>query len=418
MARKKITQDAIDKAKRSGKAMYLWDTELQGFGCRIGPTGKVSWLLQVWSGGKRFSDGGKARRVSFEADGIDAARSKAMAMKASDVDPVSAKQERKARQRQAMAATKLGDAFALYSQKKGDSSTHWQWTQSKFENVIIPKLGASTAIRDITKSDIISLIDKIEKDYPVSARYTFACLRPFFSWCVSRQYIPLSPMTGLESPAVPESRDRVLSADEIKVFWKATGQLGYPWLGFYRLLLLTGQRRDEVSGMRWTEIDTRTGTWVIPKERTKNGKEHIVHLSDQALIILAMLPNIDNDYVFTTTMITPISGYGRAKERLDKLMPTDKPWRIHDLRRTFVTLSHENDLAQPHVIEAAINHLTGVAKAGVAGTYNRAAYLKERRELFDSWGSYVSDLVEPRPAAMSTASNVLPFASTRQLGHS
>lgn len=415
----KITEKRIDaecrKAERTGKAAYLWDTELRGFGCYISAKGKVSWLFQRWVGGK----GGRPNRFVIGQRppwSVERARAEAevySGQASGNVPLLSPRKQRIQLDREAMAATKLKDAWELYSLKKGDDSTHWQWTQRKFQNVILPELGASTALLDISKSEVISLIDGIEKEYPVSARYTFACLRPFFSWCVSRQYISLSPMMGLESPAVPESRDRFLSEQEIKAFWKATGDMGYPWLGFYRLLLLTGQRREEVSGMKWSEIDTTTGTWTIPSSRTKNGKEHIVHLSDEALYILGTLPVIDSDYVFTTTLVTPISGYGRAKERLDKLMPTEKPWRVHDLRRTFVTMAHENGLGDPHVIEAAINHVTGAAKAGVAGTYNRAAYLKERRALMDSWGEYLSDLVNPKPTRQPSFGNVIPFGTRR-----
>jgi integrase len=175
------------------------------------------------------------------------------------------------------------------------------------------------------------------------------------------------------------------------------------------MLLLTGQRRNEVSGMKWSEIDTKTGTWVIPSLRTKNKREHIVYLSDQALMILGRMPVLESDYVFTTTLISPLSGYGRAKERLDKELEIPH-WTLHDLRRTFVTISNERGLADPHVIEAAVNHLTGAAKAGVAGVYNRAAYLTERQQLFKAWGEYIEGLVTPK-AEQPKPANIIAFNS-------
>jgi integrase len=277
-------------------------------------------------------------------------------------------------------------------------------------------LGKNVSLRDIKGDDITDIIKTKRKQHPVAARYLFRVLSPFFMHCVQERYISISPMYGLKPPPPPESRDRVLSADEIKCIWKATST-GAAFDSFHRVLLLTGQRRNEVSGMRWTEIDTKTGTWVIPGDRTKNGREHIVHLSDQVLAILGTTPVIDSDYVFTTPIIkgqirkeiTPVSGYGRAKARLDRSIGFDD-WTLHDLRRTFITISNEQKLAAPHVIEAAVNHLTGAAKAGVAGVYNRAAYLDDRRELFNAWGDYVEALVAPkRETQESVPSNVIPL---------
>jgi integrase len=163
--------------------------------------------------------------------------------------------------------------------------------------------------------------------------------------------------------------------------------------------------------MEWKELNLDKNTWTIPGARTKNGKEHIVHLSAQSLSIIHSLPKNGN-YVFPSSKTTtPISAFADAKEALDKLMPTETPWRIHDLRRTFVTLAGENNLADPHVIEAAVNHLSGVAKAGVAGVYNRAQYLDQRRELFNAWSDYVSGLVVPKraPQPVAKAAKVIAF---------
>jgi integrase len=411
MTRKAITQKAIaaacNDASEQGKAVYLWDTDVKGFGCRITPRGDVSWQLQIWAGGKRFGEGGKARRVAFEAEGIDAARAKAMAMKASGIDPVSAKQERKQAQREKLARTKLKEAWELYYERRGDDdSTHWKWTKSKFEKVVIPKLGATTALAEIGKAEIVGLIDKIERKHPISARYTFACLRPFFKWCVGKQYISASPMDGLIAPELPKARERVLSDDEIKALWNAAGDMRPLWCPLYRLLLLTAQRREEVGAMSWSEVDLDKAIWTIPGSRTKNGKPHTVHLSPLAVATLKSVPKAKGtDYVFTTTLKTPMSGYGRAKARLGAAVGFSD-WVVHDLRRTAASGMASLGF-QPHIIERVLNHLSG-AQGGLVAVYQRHEYLEERKRAIEAWGNYVQTLISEAPRA-SSAANVVAF---------
>lgn len=124
-------------------------------------------------------------------------------------------------------------------------------------------------------------------------------------------------MDSMSPPAVCSARDRKLTETEIRVFWRAAESLGYPFGPFYQLLLLAAQRRDEVAGMRRSAIDLRKGEWVIPKERTKNGKEHLVHLSPQAVSIIKGLPD-KGPLLFTTNKTTTISGYSKAKVALDE----------------------------------------------------------------------------------------------------
>src|SRR5262249_32255532 len=154
-------------------------------------------------------------------------------------------------------------------------------------------------------------------------------------------------------------------------------------------------RRDEVSGMQWTEIDFNTGIWTIPKERTKNGVAHIVHLSPQALDILrpallgAAFSSRPSGFVFTTTGKTGINGYSDAKDKLDALLPQDIPaWRIHDLRRTASTLMGERGFAAPHIIEKILNH----APEKLKKIYQRSQNLPERKRALEVWGKYVDRL--------------------------
>lgn len=176
-----------------------------------------------------------------------------------------------------------------------------------------------------------------------------------------------------------------------------------------RLLLLTGQRRDEAARMVRSEIES--DLWTLPASRTKNSLEHLVPLSTAAVELLSALPRIAGKpgYVFTRTGTAPISDYSSSKARLDAAMLAIakedaaaqghdwksinlKPWRLHDLRRTCSTGMAK--LGQPiHVVEAVLNHRSGTI-SGVAAVYNRYQYLAEKRKGLEDWAGYVAGLVD------------------------
>lgn len=174
--------------------------------------------------------------------------------------------------------------------------------------------------------------------------------------------------------------------------------------------MLTGQRRNEVAGMAWSEIDLPGALWSLPPERCKNGRPHLVPLSapvfalleereaEQEAIKLKDAEGNPTPLVFTSNGKTPFSGWSRSKRRLDQRVAEafaaakpgadPVPWTLHDLRRTLVTRMSEDRRIQPHVVEAVVNHVSGT-RAGVAGVYNRALYMDERRSALHAWGRYV-----------------------------
>jgi integrase len=227
------------------------------------------------------------------------------------------------------------------------------------------------------------------------ARKLFGVLSKLFSWLIQHRRIGSNPCVGVHRPETPQSRDRVLSNLEISRFWKAAEALGQPLADLLQLLLLTGCRLNEVARMRWTELDG--AQWLIPGDRTKNHRAHIVPLPPLARDILSSVKKIEGcEYVFSTTGVSPVSGWSKTKIRLDEAMKPTTPWVLHDLRRTAATSMAELGIA-PHIIEAALNHVSG-AKAGVAGTYNRAAYLPEKKAALERWAAHIDGLVSGKPA--------------------
>jgi integrase len=242
----------------------------------------------------------------------------------------------------------------------------------------------------------------------VSAARARAALSTMFNWAIREGLdIPANPVHGTNRPEQPKSRDRVLSYGELAEIWQACGDDDYGRI--VRLLILTAQRRDEVGGMRWQELDTEADQWILPSARTKNHREHVLPLVRDAL---ALLPHCrtGRDHIFGDgprregDQHRGFSGWSKSKAAMDarilaarKMVDAGaKPlshWTVHDLRRTAATVMADQLGVLPHIVEAILNHVSG-HRAGVAGVYNRARYQAEMREALERWGAYVSDIVE------------------------
>ncbi len=233
----------------------------------------------------------------------------------------------------------------------------------------------------------------------------FATLSKMFSWLIAKRRLSQNPCTAVARPETPEARDRVLINvnavdDEVAkyaetiAFWKAADAERKEFGVLLKILLLCGCRLNEASGMRRSELSDDGAVWTLPGGRTKNGHEHAVFLPPLAREILASVPTL-GDLIFTTDGEHPVAIGSKIKRRLDAAMQIP-PWRIHDLRRTCATGMAEIGIA-PHIVEAVLNHISG-AKAGVAGTYNRATYPAEKKAALERWAAHVEGLISGRPA--------------------
>jgi integrase len=390
----KITTKRISTAKAkavaSGKPLYLWDTELKGFGVYLSPKETVSWLAQKWQGGR----GGKLKRIAighYPSLSLKEARSLASPiLNAADQGQDISTWRRKPI---TLGTPTIEEVVSRYIESNTTNNRYWNESKDRLQRKFIEPLGRKTPIINITKDDLKPLVHN-----GPGSQHLFTTLRAFFRWCLVQDLIKVDPLATMPKPKAFKPRDRVLSDEEIKVLWKATDGLAYPYKQFYRLLLLTGMRRDEVAKLSWSEI--RGDTIFLPKERSKNGREQHVHLSPLALEEVSSIPRSKGGLlVFTpikTGGSTPISGYSKNKRRLDRLMnelQTTPDWRVHDLRRTFAS-----GLARlkvpPHIIEHCLNHTSGV-NGGLTAVYQRYEYQNERREALEAWGGYVKELTRP-----------------------
>ena len=265
-------------------------------------------------------------------------------------------------------------------------------------------------IDQIKRADVVKACDVIHKTAPTSANRALAHLKHLMGWCVERGMIEANPIAGMKPLSKEKRRERVLADNELGALWAVCGDEGYPFGDCMKLLILSGQRRAEVAEMRWSEIDLEKRLWTLPSQRAKNGRQHTVPITDAMMDVLRRVPRfLGSDYVFTTTGKSPVSGFGRLKDRLDKALPegTD-PWIIHDLRRTMSTNMAMLGVPQP-VTEALLNHKRGVV-SGVAAIYNVYSYADEKREALEFWNSHVEKVT--RSAVLSEVPRVGVAGST------
>jgi integrase len=300
---------------------------------------------------------------------------------------------------------------ARYIGLKPDPEDESKLIRTESGGEILSRWGSRT-VHEITRRDVHELLDAIvARGAPIMANRVLAHIRKLFNWAVSRDIIPVSPCAGVSPPSAETSRDRTLTDAELRLVWLGANAIGRPFGPLVQALILTLQRRDEVAGMRRKELRERS--WIIPKERTKNGIEHDVPLSAAASELLAGVPTIGKaGLVFTVTGDTAISGFSRAKERLDAEIskiqrseaaqrggnPDDfEPlpnWTLHDLRRTGASGMARLGIQLP-VIEKILNHTSGSFR-GVVGVYQRHSYSDEKRSALTTWANFVQSVVSDK----------------------
>lgn len=414
----KLTKTIVEAVPTEGKDVLVWDAKLPGFGLKVTPKGRRVYLLQYRPKGskgvRRYTIGvhgapwtterareaaeGLVTRVRLGEDPfvIDKGR---RAEEARDAVESTASRERQDRE----AFDKVVDQFVTaYAKPK---NRRWAETERILKHDAVKAWGARP-VRSISRLDVLALVDKVKKRSPSAARALYAQLRTLFGWCLERDLVDASPCAGVKSPAPSVARDRFLDDREVGLVWRGCERLGGPFEPLFKLLLLTGQRREEVSGMRWSEVSLERAEWTIPASRTKNAKAHEVDLAPEVLGILKDLPRT-GQLVFTTTGQKPLSGHSKAKARLDLEVERLRleavaeraqgapelplaPWRLHDLRRTaasgMAALGHP-----PHVIEAVLNHSSG-ARGGLVGVYQRYHHRPERKAALLNWAAKASAL--------------------------
>jgi integrase len=396
----RLTDVAIQK-KRANPTKRLEIHDGHGLYLVIQPSGHKSWAF-------RYRSAGKSRKLVLgpygEAPAIGVAKARALA--SAELVKVKAGGDPARDRRLESADTFESVARHFVERYARPKNRSWKETArllglipdpDKPEDLagfIVRRRSAvdrwgSRKISDIRRADVIALLDDVaDGGAPVGANRVFSAVRKLFNWAESRYGLDANPCHKVQRPTDESSRDRVLSDDELRLIWDAAGERGWPFGTILQLLILTGQRRDEVASMTWSELDFAAKVWKLPRGRVKNDKGHEVPLSALAVDIIRTVPKVAGaDLLFTTTGKTPVSGFSKEKAALEKAVGFND-WWLHDLRRTMASGMARLGIALP-VIEKVLNHTSGSFR-GIVGVYQRHEYADEKRHALDTWAAHIN----------------------------
>ena len=401
----KLTEPIVAKIEvpEGKRDILIFDDAQPGFGVRAFSSGRRSYFV-------KYTVGTQQRKLSLGAavPGVLAE----MRRKASDIiararigqDVVGEKKAARAK-----TTASVGELIPRFLKDRKESlrpATYVEWDRylSRYWQ---PLHGLSA--KDVTRRDAVAQLDVIAAEHGnVSADRARTALSAFFAWAIDRSGLDASPIVHIKCRNTNDSRERVLSDVELAAIWRCVdGNCDYGRI--VRLLILTGQRREEMAGLRWSEIDRGKQQIDLPGSRTKNKLPHIVPLNAAAMTIIETTPRrLDRDLLFGDGEGS-YSCWSQSKKRLDSRVAAyvrevhkqrsepEKgklaPWTLHDIRRTFITQLGENGFAKPEVKEMLVNHQSG-HKRGVAGVYDKAKYLPERRQALELWNAHMAKLVE------------------------
>ena len=384
----KLTQKNVAAlALPDGKSEAIFfDDDLPGFGIRIRVGGSRTWIYQ-------YKIGNQNRRVtlgSLAALTPACARDTAAEMHAMvrlGRDPAGEKTEGRARAAETMIA--VVQSYLTYQsghlrpRSYRELERHLLRYCKPLHGLQLHKIDRRTAAARIA--------DLAAFSGAATANRVRASLSALFAWAMRQGLLDANPVTGTNRQP-EQSRTRVLSDDELRIIWNALGSDDYS--AIIRLLILTGQRRDEIGSLCWSEVTD--DQIILPPQRTKNARGHRIPIVPAVRAILDSRER-KGTFVFGRHSAKPFSGWGVSKAGLDRRIRAAghrlEPWRLHDLRRSLSTGMHEQLGIPPHIVEGILNHVSG-HKSGVAGVYNRASYERESRIALTRWADHVLAVVE------------------------
>ena len=387
----KLTERSIEKltCPEGSRDCMVFDSEQRGLAVRVLASGAKSYLAQ-------YSVGKRKRRVplgSVQAISLAMARDATRAVMGQVAMGTDVASDRKAKN-EAARVEALREKMTLSALVADWKRLHLSGKRASYAAEAPRALERAFAswwakpAERLDRTDVVRVLDGLA---PSLRRAAGAYGRACFGWATKRGTLAANPFLGLPGLSTTERRDRVLTDDEVLAIWQAASTTVAPYGPIVRLLMLTGQRRDEVSGMTWAELSSDRATWTIPAERSKNDAASVVPLSKATK---ALLPDKrGKGLVFPGEGGRPFGNWSKVKVALDKASGVTG-WRLHDLRRTVATGLQRLGV-RLEVTEAVLNHVSG-SRRGVVGIYQRHDWAVEKRAALEAWAVHIANLLSPQ----------------------
>jgi integrase len=367
-----LSKSVVDKIQPNS---IVWDTKISGLGARRQRGHAVNYVLK--HKGKWFTIGRHGSPWTVEMARAEALQLLGTIVSGQDPRPAT--------------SGKVGEVVTLYLARRKPVLKPKSFDQIERHLLAHAKPLHSSELHEVTRRTVAELLAKVEQGSgPVSRNRVRSSLSAFYAWCIREGLTETNPVAGTGKAEEGGARERVLTPKEIAKIWTTlvAGQHVH-FIDIVRLLLLTGQRREEIAGLMWSEVDFERKLIVLPAARTKNNRVHIIPLSPPTLAILRTnfhenitLGKGNDGRVFRSFR------WNEEKARFDAALNFTQHWTIHDIRRSVATHLADKLGVLPHVVEAVLNHVSG-HKAGVAGTYNRAKYEAEMRDALTRWADWI-----------------------------
>jgi integrase len=412
MRRVPLTDLLIRKLKPpASRQIEIFDAKAPGLSVRIGASGAKTFFLLYRIKGERKKRRGKLGR--YELMSLKAARNvrlEKLALAATGIDPFADTRQATVDPSVCGFAACVDRFICNYVEPNSKAPTNAiRILRKEFVSA-----WGSRDVRTITKADVLTLLHGIlKRPAPVAANRALARVRKLFNWLVGQDVhslIEISPCIGIKRFYKESSRERVLGDEELAALWNAAESLGYPYGPLFKLLVILGQRRSEVAGMRWDEIEKLEveghAQWKIPSRSTKNGEPHLIPLPELAVKILKDCPRISGSpYVFPSAHHKGkhLTGYSVWKTEIDHIAGVSG-WCPHDLRRTQASIAPALEISEV-LIEQIHNHKlpkTQVSASGVV--YMRYRYIPEMRAALNKYAAHVEKLAETAAKTATTNS--------------
>ena len=394
----KFTDAKIRALKPKSSRYEVWEGGRNGFGIRISPHGRKSWVFMYWFEGmqKRMTFGVYPEMTLEKAH---SAHAKAREQLINKIDPSELLIQANIAHRGSPTISQLVNEY-IEKWAKPRKRT-WEEDARMLSKDVIPNLGKRKA-KDIKRRDIVLLIDEIvDRGSPITANRTLRIIKKMFSFAVKRGVLDASPCMEIDPPAKENQRERVLTEEEIKMFWFGLdkAKMSDATKLVLRLLLITAQRKGEVSQAEWSEIDLKKGWWTIPKEKSKNERTHRVPLSPMAIDIFKQAKILagDSRWVFPSSKglpVTPRSISRAIRNNSEKKSSDNRKhtppygdffkidhFTPHDLRRTATSMMTSLKIAELDVSKV-LNH---TIQTVTNKHYNHYSYDKEKQKALGAW---------------------------------